>query len=136
LEKINTIDRDAESRVLDASQWQTRYALEAELETIYGQEELHLKQQSGIKWTLKGDSNNSFFHGTTSGRRRKCSIYYLEEEGVEIREPRQIRHHIEKFYKDLFSAEERGRINLGDNFWGWTVYYLKKRLLNLLGHSQ
>jgi hypothetical protein len=37
---------------------------------------------------------------------------------VEIKEPRQIRHHIEKFYKDLFSAEERGRINPGDNFWG------------------
>jgi hypothetical protein len=30
LEKINAIDRDAESRVLDASQWQTRYALEAD----------------------------------------------------------------------------------------------------------
>lgn len=37
---------------------------------------------------------------------------------MEIRENRQIRDQIEKFYKDLFSAEDRGRISLGDNFWG------------------
>jgi hypothetical protein len=118
LEKIDKFDRDVELRVLDASQWQTRYALEAALETIYYQEEHHLKQQSGIKWTLKGDSNNSFFHGAASGRRRKCTVFCLEEEGVEIREPRQIRNHVEKFYKDLFGAKERGGINLGGSFWG------------------
>jgi hypothetical protein len=103
---------------MDASQWQVRYELEAELESIYSHEENHLKQQSGIKWTLKGDANNSFFHGATRGRRRKSAIYYLEEVGVEIREPSQIRNHVEHFYKELFSAEVEGRISLGENFWG------------------
>jgi hypothetical protein len=58
LEKIDSLDKEAESRGLDASHWQARYDLEAALETIYCHEEHHFKQLSGIKWTLKGDSNN------------------------------------------------------------------------------
>jgi hypothetical protein len=55
LEKIDSFDKEVESRGLDASHWQTRYDLEAALETIYCQEEHHLKQLSGIK-TLIIDS--------------------------------------------------------------------------------
>jgi hypothetical protein len=82
LEKINELDKEAEVRELNASQWQVRYGLEAELEKVYSLEELHLKRQSVIKWTLKGDANNRFFHGAASGRRKKCSILYLEDEGT------------------------------------------------------
>jgi hypothetical protein len=117
LEKIDSLDKEAELRGLDASHWQARYDLEAALETIYCHEEHHFKQLSGIKWTLKGDSNNRFFHGAANGRRKKCSIFFLEEEGVEIRDPWQIRTHVENYYKNLFGAEERGGISLGESFW-------------------
>jgi DNA-directed RNA polymerase delta subunit len=36
---------------------------------------------------------------------------------VEIRVHRQIRNHVEEYYKDLFGAEERGGISLGESFW-------------------
>jgi hypothetical protein len=88
------------------------------LEKIYSIEELHLKRRSGIKWTLKGDANNRFFHGAANGRRRRTSIFYLENDGVEIRELDQIRNHVDHFFKDLFSAETDGDIRLGENFWG------------------
>jgi hypothetical protein len=97
LGKIKDFDRDAELRGVDAIQWQIRYNLEVELEKIYNIEELHLKRQSGIKWTLKGDANNRFFHGVASGRRRRSSIFYLEDNGVEIIEPDQIRNYVDLF---------------------------------------
>jgi hypothetical protein len=96
--------------------WLIRYNLEVELEKIYSIEELHLKRRSGIKWTLKGDANNRFFHGAANGRRRRTSIFYLENDGVEIRELDQIRNHVDHFFKDLFSAETDGDIRLGENF--------------------
>jgi hypothetical protein len=117
LDKIEMIDMDSDLRELDVTQWQTRYSLEADLEQIYSLEELQLKRQSGIKWTLKGDANNSFFHGAASGRRRRGSIFYLEENGEEIREPGQLRILKDNFYKELFYAEAMGGIGLGDGFW-------------------
>jgi hypothetical protein len=81
LGKIKDFDRVAELRDINASQWQIRYNLEVELEKIYSIQELHLKRQSGIKWTLKGDANNRFFHGAANGRRRRTSIFYLENDG-------------------------------------------------------
>jgi hypothetical protein len=116
LDIIKSIDEEAEIRVLDAEQWQIRYDLEAELENMFRLEELQLKRHGGIKWTLKGDSNNKFFHGVANGRRRKSSIFCLEEEGVEIRDQKEIRVHIDSFYKDLFSKETEGEVNLGENF--------------------
>jgi hypothetical protein len=91
LERISELDSVAEARELSALQWQIRYGLEKELKKVYNLEELQLKRQSGIKWTLKGDANTSFFHGAANGRRKKCSIFYLEEEGTKIRDPVMIR---------------------------------------------
>jgi exonuclease III len=118
LEKLREFDRVADSGEVTTTQWQIRYTLEAELERIYNIEELHLKRQGGIKWILKGDANNSFFHGIASGRRRRSAIFYLEDNGVEIRDLDHIRKHVDLFYKELFCAEAGGEIMLGDNFWG------------------
>jgi plasmid maintenance system killer protein len=63
LDKIEIIDKDSDLRELDVTQWQSRYNLEAELEQIYSLEELQLKRQSGIKWTLKGMPTIAFFMG-------------------------------------------------------------------------
>jgi exonuclease III len=117
LDKIAMIDRDSHLRELDVTQWQTRYNLEAELEQIYSLEELQLKRQSGIKWILKGDANNSFFHGAASGRWRRGSIFYIEENGEEIRDPGQLRILVDNFYKELFCEETMGGIRLGSGFW-------------------
>jgi hypothetical protein len=52
-----------------------------------------------------------------NGRRKKCSIFSLEVNGVEIRDPQAIRTHVDNFYKNLFGSETEGEIQLGDNFW-------------------
>jgi hypothetical protein len=35
----------------------------------------------------------------------------------EIREPKEIRAHVENYYKNLFGKEQEGSISLGENFW-------------------
>jgi hypothetical protein len=77
LEKIRILDKMAEKGSMTQHQWQERYNLEAKLEEVYGYEEIQLRRQSGVKWTLKGDANNSFFHGVANGRRKKCSIFSM-----------------------------------------------------------
>jgi DNA-directed RNA polymerase delta subunit len=34
-----------------------------------------------------------------------------------IRDPKEIRDHVESYYKSLFGKEQVGSITLGDNFW-------------------
>jgi hypothetical protein len=46
---------------MNHQQWLERYNMEAELEQIYSYKEVQLRRQSGVKWTLKGDSNINFF---------------------------------------------------------------------------
>jgi formylmethanofuran dehydrogenase subunit E len=61
LEKIRMLDEMAERGSMTRHQWQERYILEAKLEDVYSYEEIQLRRQNGVKWTLKGDADNSFF---------------------------------------------------------------------------
>jgi hypothetical protein len=61
LEKIGNFDMAAELSIMNHQQWLERYNMEVELEQIYSYKEVQLRRQSGVKWTLKGDSNNNFF---------------------------------------------------------------------------
>jgi hypothetical protein len=51
-----------------------------------------------------------------NGRKRKCTIFSLEDNGIEIRDPAAIRMHVDIFYKNLFGAEVEGEISLGGIF--------------------
>jgi hypothetical protein len=41
--------------------------MERQLEEIFEYEELQWQRRGGVKWILKGDSNNGYFHGVASG---------------------------------------------------------------------
>jgi hypothetical protein len=74
---------------------------------------------------LRGDSNSGFCHGIANGRRRKCSIFTLETEGTEIFDPKELRVHIEGYYKQLFDREEMGEIKLKEDVWGIKVTWMR-----------
>jgi hypothetical protein len=50
------------------------------LKKYHGKEE----GREGVKWILKGDSNNEYFHGVANGRKKTCAIFSMEEGGREI----------------------------------------------------
>jgi hypothetical protein len=117
LEKIREVDKEAEIGSLSESQWQQRYEWERHLEGIYRFEEIQWQIRSGERWILKGDTNSRLFHSKANGQKKKCTIFTIEGEAGVIQEPKEIREHIEKYYKNLFGKEQEGTIGLSENFW-------------------
>jgi hypothetical protein len=74
-------------------------------------------EERGVKWILKGHANNGYFHSIANDRKKKCSIFSLEDGENEIRGAEALRSHIELFYNNLFSREDAGSIHLGDGMW-------------------
>jgi hypothetical protein len=74
-------------------------------------------EKRGVNWILKGDSNNGYFHNIANGRKKKCTIFSLEHENREIRDPEEMKDHIESYYKELFGPEEDSQMSLGNDFW-------------------
>jgi hypothetical protein len=64
------------------------------------------------KWILAGDSNSSFFHKCSNGRRRKMKIAMLEADGRDIMDPQGLKVHITNYYKQLFGGAEVAYIHL------------------------
>jgi hypothetical protein len=87
------------------------------LEEIYKFEEIQWQRRRGVKWILQGDTNSRYFHSKANGRKKKCTIFAIEGGDGEIREPKEIRAHVENYYKNLFGKEQEGSISLGENFW-------------------
>jgi hypothetical protein len=75
LDRLQAIDREADDAGLNTQQWQERYNVESQLEKIYHFEEVQWQRRGGVKWILKGDSNNGYFHGIANNRKKKCTIF-------------------------------------------------------------
>lgn len=94
LSELQKLDKIAEETGLTSAQWNERYSMEEGLERIYSFEEIQWKRRYGEKWLLKGGSNTGYFHSVANGRKKKCTIVALEEDGMELVDPRQIREHV------------------------------------------
>src|SRR3954469_10187509 len=101
LEEIRLLDLAEDSAGLSADEWSHRYSLETSLVEIYKGEELFWRQRSRQNWLLQGDANTAYFHAVANGRRRKCSIPCLWDNGLLIEEARALSSHV-YFYKELF----------------------------------
>jgi hypothetical protein len=108
---------EADASGLSASQWQERYNVEKQLEEIYQFEEIQWQRRGGLNWILKGDSNNGYFHNISNGRKKKYTIFSLEHEKREIRDPMEIEDHVESYYKELYGPVEDSQMSLGNDFW-------------------
>ena len=58
-----------------------------------------------------------YFNAIANGRRCRCSIPCLWNDGVLIEDAIGISDHIYSFYKELFSAEPRSSVSLAGDFW-------------------
>lgn len=116
LDKLKELDARSENDLMTEELWEERYRVEAELEKVYA-EELYWQQRGGEKWILKGDTNTGFFHMSANGRKRKKAIVSLQNQGVNVTDPEEIRKIIYDYYKELFGSEDRKGVVLMDNVW-------------------
>jgi hypothetical protein len=92
LDELKRMDRLEEENGFNIMQWQERYGVEKQLEEIYQFEEIQWQRRGGVNWILKGDSNNGYFHNIANGRKKKCTIFSLEDGDREISDPTEIRN--------------------------------------------
>ncbi|RLN39154.1 hypothetical protein C2845_PM01G41450 [Panicum miliaceum] len=117
LMNIKDIDDASDQHDISIERWDERHKLEAELMTIYQQEELFWQKRGGEKWLLEGDANTRFFHRIANGRKRKCTIKSLEDGGEIISKTEQLKKLITDYYKQLFGSTEPTNIHLQDDIW-------------------
>lgn len=48
-----------------------KVAIQAELDELYAEEEMHWIQKTHENWILKGDQNTAYFHRIANGKKRK-----------------------------------------------------------------
>ena len=91
---------------LQGAKLQQKIALEVELEKLMEMEELYWQQRGGDRWILQGDSNTGYFHLAANGRKRKKTIFSLEEDGVSTTYQELIQKMIYDYYKQLFGNRQ------------------------------
>ena len=115
--EIKSTEDKAERVQLSEAEWERRYQLEKEIQEIFVTEEMYWQKQGGEKWILKGDTNNRFFHGVANGRKKKCTIFSLEDNSQTITGKEGLRKHIEEYYKQLFGKKNNNDLSLNMDIW-------------------
>jgi hypothetical protein len=76
------------------------------------------QKRGGEKWVLQGDANTGHFPNKANGRKKKCTIFSLEDGDRIVSGDHALREHIEGYYKKkLFGPEETGGISVQEDFW-------------------
>ncbi|CAA7018096.1 unnamed protein product, partial [Microthlaspi erraticum] len=82
--------------------------LQDSVATDYREEEEFWRQRSRIQWLQHGDSNTSFFHAATRGRRAINNLSMIEDaEGTTHHEDHLIGKVVADFYQKLFTSDYR-----------------------------
>lgn len=110
-DRLSELDGKGDTTCLNEVEWQEIYNLEVRMEQIYTYEEIRWQRRGGETWLLKGDTNTSYFHKIANGR-RKCEITKLENEDRILIDQKEIKMHIEGYYKNLFGNEIDSEIKL------------------------
>lgn len=117
LSMIQALDLRADTLGLSPDEWLSRYDLEDKLSMIYTDEEAYWRLRGAQKWVLKGDANTIYFQAIANGRHRRNTIPLLWDGETLLQDPRDIRSHVDGFYRSLFSAAPRSGLSLAPDCW-------------------
>jgi len=83
LDKLDELDKKAESTHLNEEEVNLKHVLNDRLVDLLREEELKWYQRAKIRNLLEEDANTKYFHLVASDKYRKTRIFHLEqEEGV------------------------------------------------------
>ena len=84
LNKLDDLDRKAESATLSQPELDLRHVLNVKLADLLREEELKWYQRAKAKHLLEGDANTKYYHLLANGRHHKTRIFQLEDENSTI----------------------------------------------------
>jgi hypothetical protein len=94
-----------------------RNSLRAELMKILDDEELYWYKRCHEIWLLKGENNTEFFHRIANGRKRKQTIFYLQDGEQNISGDENLIRHATEYYKNLFGPRSGNSMDLDPELW-------------------
>jgi hypothetical protein len=68
-----------------------------------------------VKELLEGDSNTKYFQLVANGKYRKTIIFQLQQGETIIEGDEALKHHITRYYKELFGPCENNTISLDES---------------------
>ncbi|WMV51646.1 hypothetical protein MTR67_045031 [Solanum verrucosum] len=109
LSELAEMDLIQNDRVLTEDEMMIRATVLVELEELTKNEESRWRQKSRVLWLKQGDNNIKFFQRVATAHRRCNTIDRLSINGEENKDPKEIKDHITKFYKKLYTESESWR---------------------------
>ncbi|KAK9071914.1 hypothetical protein SSX86_008345 [Deinandra increscens subsp. villosa] len=90
----------------DSRKWEEA---KIKLKEIEDESKEDLKQKSRIKWTIDGDANTSFFHGTVNAKVSASRINGLSINNKWVSDPGLVKKEVYNFFKRKFKKSKDGR---------------------------
>ena len=104
MSKLEKYDSVAELIGLNQEELNSRAALQAELLSIYQNEERNFIQKSKLNWLSLGDENTGFFHRFLNAKKRRNLITELKnDDGVVSTSFRDIERLVLEFFESLYT---------------------------------
>ena len=114
MDKIDILDRKAETNLLSSQEVELRYHLKGQLTKLLREEEIYWLQRSKATKLLQGDDNTKYFHMLANGRHRKTKITQLEQEEGIIVGDANLKDYITDYYKRLFGPHLQNSFSLDE----------------------
>ncbi|KAK1409429.1 hypothetical protein QVD17_35955 [Tagetes erecta] len=114
-DKIESLDRLAESRQLLPNEARDRSRMLKEVMELEEAKLRDLKQKARVKWLREGDENSNFFHGSINSNMCRTRVNGILKNGVWIEEPDMVKKEFFEHFKDRFSDSSNGRIAFVNN---------------------
>ena len=115
--ELEQLEQFEEIQVLSPSRCEKKGHIQSQLMKIYEEEEMFWRSRTSEKWLLQGDSNTAFFHRVANGRKRKNTMYTLQDGENQIEGTENLLQHATSFYKNLFGQGEGNLISFAADSW-------------------
>jgi hypothetical protein len=116
-EEILDLENMEEVAPLSIEQVKRRNALKVELWKILDEEEKYWHKRCHETWMLKGDNNTDCFHKVANGKKRKQTIFSLNDGDKRIVGDDDLLKHATEYYKKLFGQGSGNYINVEQDLW-------------------
>lgn len=109
---LYTMECEEEDGPLPANKIWHRTQLKCELMKILDEEELYWYKRSHETCLHKGDNNTDYFHRIANGKKRKNTIFSLQDGSTTIEGDKNLLNHATSYYKMLFGPADSERMPL------------------------
>lgn len=99
---MTEIKKLEECSVLPTYLLERKTFIQTETLRLMEEKELYWHKRSNLNWLLKGDLNTDFFHRTANGKKRKNTIFSLQQDGEVVEDDGKILDLATDYCKMLF----------------------------------